>query len=460
MATWTQSLRSSVLALAIPAMVASGPVWAADLGGGCCADLEERIAELEATSARKGNRKVSLTVAGQVSQALLLWDDGKERNAYVVGNKNDQSKFSFQGEAEISKDLKSGYVITIRLRDTLSDEVSQDDDDPGTGFVIWESYWFVESERLGRFSLGQAPRVSDTAPENDLSEAALAAYAGVQDLGGGFFLRRTDGALAAITWGDLYNHFNGDTANLVRYDTPALAGLVLSASYGEDDIWDVGAKYEKKEGALQIAASIAYTKVTDENGLDGSGDLPNSTVVGSVAVLHEPSGLNALVAAGNRSFDAAVVDADDALRTPADARYIYTKLGWLAKLNALGPTAFYGEYGRFWDYVSAGLDPAAVASLAIGGVQSCSVAGVACRVSGDHAEVWGVGVVQHIEEAEMQIYLGFRHHDAEFDLVDGGGARIAASGTEAFDTIVVGSKIEFLADLNRSLETGARRVRL
>ena len=31
---------------------------AADLGGDCCGDLEERIAELEATTARKGNRKV------------------------------------------------------------------------------------------------------------------------------------------------------------------------------------------------------------------------------------------------------------------------------------------------------------------------------------------------------------------------------------------------------------------
>ncbi len=37
---------------------------AADFGGNCCADLEERIAELEATTARKGNRKVSLSVYG------------------------------------------------------------------------------------------------------------------------------------------------------------------------------------------------------------------------------------------------------------------------------------------------------------------------------------------------------------------------------------------------------------
>ena len=44
---------------------------AADLGGNCCADLEERIAELEATTARKGNRKVSLTIYGWVAQQVM-----------------------------------------------------------------------------------------------------------------------------------------------------------------------------------------------------------------------------------------------------------------------------------------------------------------------------------------------------------------------------------------------------
>ena len=49
---------------------------AADLGGDCCADLEERVAELEATTARKGNRRMSLTVSGQVSRSILYWNDG------------------------------------------------------------------------------------------------------------------------------------------------------------------------------------------------------------------------------------------------------------------------------------------------------------------------------------------------------------------------------------------------
>ncbi len=49
----------------------TGSASAADLGGNCCADLEERIAELEATTARKGNRKVSLTVSGWVAEQAM-----------------------------------------------------------------------------------------------------------------------------------------------------------------------------------------------------------------------------------------------------------------------------------------------------------------------------------------------------------------------------------------------------
>ena len=48
---------------------------AADLGGDCCADLEERVAELEATTARKGNKKVSLTITGRVTATMTYWTE-------------------------------------------------------------------------------------------------------------------------------------------------------------------------------------------------------------------------------------------------------------------------------------------------------------------------------------------------------------------------------------------------
>ena len=54
------------------------PAQAADLGGDCCADLEERVAELEATTVRKGNKKVSVTLSGWVVKSMNFWDDGDE----------------------------------------------------------------------------------------------------------------------------------------------------------------------------------------------------------------------------------------------------------------------------------------------------------------------------------------------------------------------------------------------
>jgi hypothetical protein len=393
----------------------SGHLAAADLGSSCCADLEERIAELEGTVVRKGNRKVSLTVSGQVNQAVLIWDDGGERNTYVVGNKNDQSNFSFSGDAQISKDVKVGYQITVRLEDNLSDGVSQDADDSGLGFTVWESFWFVESERLGRLALGQTSRVSDTAPEQDLSETGSAAYAGVQDLGGGFFVRRTDGTLSAITLGDLVNHFNGDTANVIRYDTPSWRGFVASASWGEDDIWDVGVKFDGEGGGFKIAAAIAYTQDRDENGLDGAGGDPSDTLLGSFAVLHEATGLNALISAGERDFE------DAGLGT---ARFAYGKIGWIAKLTAVGPTAFYGEYGRFTDFaLGAEFDPTAAPGVGI---------------AGSSTDVWGFGVVQHVEAADMQLYLGYRNRSFDLDLDDG-----SKPAVDDLQTVVVGSKIAF-----------------
>jgi hypothetical protein len=46
-----------------------------------------RVAQVfrEATTARKGNRNVSLTISGWVAEQVMWWDDGEEQNVYVGG---------------------------------------------------------------------------------------------------------------------------------------------------------------------------------------------------------------------------------------------------------------------------------------------------------------------------------------------------------------------------------------
>ena len=95
-------------------LLSTSSALAADLGGNCCADLEERIAELEATTARKGNRKMSLTITGQVNKVIQYWNDGHTTGAfYGLDNTNSSSRFSFLGEARVSPKTKVGFEIML-----------------------------------------------------------------------------------------------------------------------------------------------------------------------------------------------------------------------------------------------------------------------------------------------------------------------------------------------------------
>ena len=77
---------ASVVAFVFAGCLSGGTAKAADLGGGCCSDLEERVAELEATTVRKGNKKVTVTLYGRVNRIVNFWDDGVESNTYTLNS--------------------------------------------------------------------------------------------------------------------------------------------------------------------------------------------------------------------------------------------------------------------------------------------------------------------------------------------------------------------------------------
>lgn len=68
------------------------------------------------------------------------------------------------------------------------------------------------------------------------------------------------------------------------------------------------------------------------------------------------------------------------------------------------------------------------------------------------------GVVQHIEAASMEVYLGYRHDSADFDLVDGNGARVQDSDVEDFDSVIAGSKIAFWDGVAHNWKRRRRRA--
>jgi hypothetical protein len=128
-ALMTASSRFAIAA-ALGLVVGVGSARAADLGGNCCADLEERVAELEATTARKGNRKVSLTITGQLNRMIMFWDDGHTHGIYYgIDNVNTSSRFSLLGEASATPWLKFGFEIMLEASTSGSTRVSQLNED-------------------------------------------------------------------------------------------------------------------------------------------------------------------------------------------------------------------------------------------------------------------------------------------------------------------------------------------
>ncbi|NJR75018.1 MAG: porin, partial [Scytonema sp. CRU_2_7] len=161
-------LRTAIKMAALGAVCAgvySGHANAADLGRTCCGDLEERISELEATVARKGNRVVSLQISGHIVRELLFWDDGDQSDIYVVDPGTTlASNFKLTGEAQIKPGWSAGFNVHIEVLSAQSLFVDQLNDDAGEdGLSALHTNVFLKSDQLGKLTIGKQSQASDNA---------------------------------------------------------------------------------------------------------------------------------------------------------------------------------------------------------------------------------------------------------------------------------------------------------
>lgn len=431
------------VALAGLAFGASAPASAADLGSAGYADLEERIAELEATTARKGNRKVSLTVSGLVNEALLVWDDGLETNAYVVTNEEAQSRVRFLGEAEIAKGWKAGYLLELGIRGSRGDRVDQETPDGGAAtdqISTRHSAWWLSSKDYGKLWLGLTSDAADGITEINLANTNHFAssnkqYAG--DGGNGFFILRNNGTRVAITPGtDLrWGHISsppgaaqqigeGHRENLVKYETPTIAGFIASVSWGEDDLWNIALRYKGEFGGFKLAAGIAYSEI-NRNNLNtwrrGAGDTDELGLSGSI--LHTDTGLYVTGAYGHLTDDGIGAGLDD------QSDFYFIQAGIERKFFPVGKTTLFGEYWQndrgAWGVPVAG-----------GGGNVIRIGGNI--VTGSTYEGWGLGVNQNFGEF-FDLYLLYNHTTADISTTAG-----KLTGIEdEFDYVVGGAQIKF-----------------
>ncbi|WP_125461524.1 MULTISPECIES: hypothetical protein [Rhodomicrobium] len=405
-------------AVALMCGAASTTTRAADLGKGGANDLEDRVAELEATAARKGNRAVTLQVSGQVNRALLIWDDGTDSDAYVVDPDSDGSRFRFTGEAKIKPGWSAGYIMEMNVVDSASNRVSQLDDEglnESNGFSIRQNAFYIESEQLGRVTLGQASQPTDGINEIDI----VATYATVSKThyAGNFLVRTHDGDLTAgdangVRWQDVLGAIGGTQEDIIRYDSPSIYGFIVSASWGDNDIWDASLRFAKEWNSIKLAAGIGYLK----DNRDEAGFNIDSQLSGSASAIHVPSGLFATVAAGRRTFD------DDS----PDATNWYVKGGISKNWTGYGATTLFADYAHFNDFgVGARRD---IDGSGIGSLDT---------ITGSESNVFGFGIVQGFDSAALNIYAVAQFYDTDIE------ANIGDVNSDDHFALILGSHIKF-----------------
>ena len=479
---------------------AAQALGAHSLGSACCADLEERIAELEATATRKGGRKVSLQIYGQVSEVIMWWNDGAEKNAYVQNNYATRNTLGFQGSARIDNDWSAGFRLDMQVRAFRSSFANQLAFGENNGmttttydtqsFTLRYANWYLDSKAYGRISLG---RDNDPAlgiiginlanPDGFAGNATNAGYAN-----GGFFLRRKgstgNSGLSSLNWQNFAWIRNGDgpasldyaqTASAVKYSTPYFfgrskeSGFNVQAFWGQDDVWSAALRYAEDFGSFRFAAGAAYSRWT---GLD-RGACSNGTAGGSVpgvvgvsniscdswqmsaSAMHSSTGLYVSGGGGWINDDNRQVTYDAISSPSASVRTVFGRpgvdakdyvwwgqAGWEARLDSLGPTTFWGQYS----YYNTGTGVLNNAMQTVAATDVINSLGRTALIAGTQTRTWGAGVTQAIDAASMNVHVGYLNFATEGTLVDQNpahNARVRTRPIDGMSVIYSGATIRF-----------------
>lgn len=462
-----------VVGLACAGLFAGG-ANAADLGGDCCADLEERVAELEATTARKGNRKVSLTVSGWVGEQLLYFDNGVSDDLYVTGiGSTLSSHVKFTGAAQITPSVAAGYVLHLEVigsdpitatnqafqgKGPSAYQIASGDTLQTNNVQTLYSYWFLKDKNLGQVMVGHIPQASQHAavlvdgsgtmvaanwtPINSLAVGLTRNGVELTAPNPGLGLPVVGFPVGAAMWcGSTSLPTGGNCEPIsidgVRYDSPTFAGFSASASWGADDFWDVALRYAGEISGFKFAAVAAYYHNSDERAYTGF-----NTVVGTSNPLkrdagyfqagaylqHVKSGLF-LYGAYGKEYNDNILDDGNAFKLgipgnltaeQPDGHVWYIKAGIRQNWLPLGATVLYGEYEERNDMFHPDM--------------------IALGVDGSQNKQWGLGVVQEIDAAAMSLWLTYRNYETSFS---GPGVAGAFDNLDDIDVVTAGAMISF-----------------
>ena len=338
-----------------------------------------------------------------------------------------------------------------------------------------ESNWWIESTRVGRLTVGRF--INGAGPQGaiDLGGIGLTvASSSMSLIGTGLAFRTNQNNVGIINAGTANNGTNSFTGysvgnttdaageystreNGVMWTSPTLSGFQVTASlagsverdnvtqnivntstptYGPN--WSVGVKYAGEFNGVRVASAIGYENDDNANftslvGTNGTGVRPRATNLGySLSLMHVATGLFAqgFYNEYTKGHDAVFLAAAPGASSKDTARQWMIQAGVTRNWFGLGNTSVYGEYGQTNNGFNVfGQEGALTNGVANGGV----------AYFGDNTKqrLWGIGYVQQVDAAAMELYSGYRNFSLESTNCS------LAGGCKDIGMFVSGAKIRF-----------------
>lgn len=221
------------------------------------------------------NPAIRLDVAGQVNPAMNVAGDGDKTKVYFVDNDTTASRIRFAGVGVFDRGPQLGTTLEVGFSPNNSSDVSQDNEIAGSSISVRRAEVWVRDDRYGRVMFGQGSTAADNTAEYDLSlVSGPIMTSGVSFIAGG--LQFTDGnELSGVTIADAFQNFDGNRDPRIRYDSPMLGPLQLSASAGANQTYGAaltwGGDYDhwtakELDGITTLGAVSIYNP--NEGGVD------------------------------------------------------------------------------------------------------------------------------------------------------------------------------------------------
>ncbi len=222
---------------------------------------------------------LDVSVSGHVNRAIRFADNGANSDVQHVDGSASKSRFRFTAEGEVMAGLTAGAHIEYGSSNNAGGGTDVDMADNKASFDARHSLLYLSGD-FGKVTLGNAP----SAGNGIMWTSHNGAWMGTEyspDTNSGLGVMMTDGMASGYSVFSFFPSVNTPRTNTLRYDTPSIGPVSLSASIQKDSAdghdWHFGASLGHDVGAANVIGGLLYEE--DKIGIAGGIAFANGTSV-------------------------------------------------------------------------------------------------------------------------------------------------------------------------------------